>query len=59
VPNPTKVQRRKALERASNTISNYILGAKSGVMQGMYSQKDYNKLSDIVITLDKIIIKMK
>jgi len=57
--NPTKAQRRKALLRASQTLRNYILAAKSGVQAGYYSQNDFDKLYKCVDTLEKIASKMK
>jgi hypothetical protein len=57
--NPSKAERRKALERAANTIRNYILGADSGVVRGYYTQREFGQMYDMVEKLDKIIMKMK
>jgi len=57
--NPSKAQVRKALMRASNTISNYVIAANSGVAKGYYSQAEFNKLFDMMMQLQKIAGKMR
>jgi len=57
--NPSKAQVRKALMRASNTISNYVIAANSGVAKGYYTQREFDKLYDMMVNLDKIANKMR
>lgn len=57
--NPSKAERRKALLRASQTLRNYILAAKSGVQAGYYTQNEFGKIYSCVETLEKIASKMK
>jgi hypothetical protein len=57
--NPSKAERRKALQRAANTITNYIIAADSGVVKGYYTQREFGQMYDMVDKLNKIIMKMK
>jgi histidinol phosphatase-like enzyme len=57
--NPSKAQVRKALERASNSIANYVISTQSGVAKGYYTQRDFNKLYDIMNDLRTIAGKMR
>tara|TARA_Y100000310_G_C20200210_1_gene586536 strand:+ start:222 stop:407 length:186 start_codon:yes stop_codon:yes gene_type:complete len=57
--NPSKAQRRKAIERAASTLSNYVLYADSGVARGYYSQADFGHMYKMIERLDKIAKKMR
>lgn len=57
--NPSKAQRRKALIRASRILSNYIIGADSGVAQNMYSQRDFSDMYKAKEMLDRVASRMK
>lgn len=57
--NPSKAAVRKALERCSNTLRNYVISADSGVVKGYYTQADFTKMFKIMLELDRIAKKMK
>ena len=57
--NPTKAERRRALVRAANILSNYVIAADSGVRKGYYTQNDFSKMYKMVEDLDRIAAKMK
>ena len=57
--NPSKAQRRKALERAANIIRNYVIGTDSGVTRGYYSQADFGAMYKMMEKLERIAKKMK
>ena len=57
--NPSKAERRKALMRASNIIRNYVIAADSGVVKGYYTQRQFNKMYDMMNELATIAGKMR